>query len=65
MYGKEKWYRVTVLGRPVGPWRRCRNKARRDAIEHELGGYDEWGTFFMTVPGEMETKSVWAGEAVS
>jgi hypothetical protein len=47
-------YRVTVFGVPKGPWREDREQARRDAIEQELGCYDERGTFYLIVPGEMQ-----------
>lgn len=50
----QTYYRAVSFGRPIGPWRKERNKARQDLIERELGSYDEWGTFYITVPGEIE-----------
>jgi hypothetical protein len=47
-------YRVKAFGRPKGPWRRVKSQAERDALEAGLGQYDEWGTFFISVPGEIE-----------
>lgn len=50
-------YRAASFGRPVGPWRTDKENARRDLIEHDLGSYDEWGNFWVTVPGDMQVKS--------
>lgn len=49
-------YRVVVFGKARGPWRRDRRQAYRDAIELDLGGYDEWGQFFVTVPAEIQVR---------
>ncbi len=49
-------YRVVVFGVARGPWRRNRRQAYLDAIELELGGYDEWGQFFVTVPAEIQIR---------
>lgn len=49
-------YRVVVFGVARGPWRRNRRQAYSDAIELELGGYDEWGQFFVTVPAEIQIR---------
>jgi hypothetical protein len=49
-------YRVQVFGIARGPWRRDRRQAHRDAIELDLGCYDEWGRFFLTVPAEIEVR---------
>lgn len=49
-------YRVVVLGVARGPWRRDRRQAHRDAIELDLGCYDEWGQFYVTVPAEIEIR---------
>lgn len=51
-------YRVTMFGDPMGPWRRDRRQARRDAIELDLGSYTEWGAFYITVPGDIERRKV-------
>jgi hypothetical protein len=45
---------VTCFGNPVGPWRLDRAQVQRDAIEQGLGSYDEWGRFFVTVPGDIQ-----------
>lgn len=50
------WYRAMCLGKPVGPWRIERERARRDLISRKLGSYDEWGKFWITVPGDMEIR---------
>ena len=49
-------YRVVVFGIARGPWRRDRSQAYRDAIELDLGGYDEWGQFFVTVPAAIQIR---------
>jgi len=60
-------FRVRSFGRPRGPWRRVKSQAERDAFEAGLGEYDEWGVFFVAVPGEIEelherfvTQDAWA-----
>lgn len=52
----QKFYRAVSFNRPVGPWRNDRETARRDLIDHDLGGYDEWGHFWITVPGDLESE---------
>ncbi|QAY77900.1 hypothetical protein [Sphingosinicella sp. BN140058] len=47
-------YRVVVFGMPQGPWRSCRDQARRDAIEVDLGEYDDHGNFYLTVPADIQ-----------
>ena len=49
-------YRVVVFGVAKGPWRRDRKQAYRDAMELDLGGYDEWGRFFVTVPADIQVR---------
>lgn len=49
-------YRALCFRRPIGPWRLDRNQARRDLLEADLGSYDEWGSFYVTVPGDLETQ---------
>ena len=49
-----KFYRVVCFGKARGPWRSCRDQARRDAIEQGLGDYDDFGTYFSTVPGAIQ-----------
>lgn len=54
----EMMYRALCFGRPAGPWRRLRDKARQDLIDIDLASYDEWGGFWITVPGDIETMAV-------
>lgn len=56
-------YRATSFGKPAGPWRSNRDDMRKDLIAQNLGSYDDWGTFFITVPGGFET--CWQLVAVS
>lgn len=51
-------YRVVCFGKPVGPWRLRQSQARREAIAAGLGVFDEWGSYFDVVPGEIQTKEV-------
>ncbi len=52
----KKWrYRVISAERMAGPWRRTKEAARKDAVELGLGGYDEAGQWFDTVPGRIQT----------
>lgn len=53
------WYRATCFGRPIGPWRKSGRHAREDLIAQGLGSYDEYGCFFVTVPGGMDRQSEW------
>lgn len=48
--------RAVCFGRPLAPWRECRKQVARDLIERGLGSYDERGRFFITVPGDIETR---------
>lgn len=52
----QTWYRATCFGRAIGPWRSSRERARDDLIAEDLGDYDEWGNFFITVPGDIECR---------
>ncbi|MDF2494540.1 MAG: hypothetical protein K0S66_1474 [Sphingomonas sp.] len=54
-----KWYRALCFGKPCGPWRFGAQAACRDLIAQDLGSYDEEGTFFITVPGGLESRSEW------
>lgn len=47
-------YRLRVFGEPKAPWRRVKTQAQQDAIELGLGSFDEWGKFFVAVPGDIE-----------
>ncbi len=47
-------YRVRMFGEPKAPWRRVKKQAQQDALELGLGSFDEWGKFFVSVPGEIE-----------
>ena len=51
-------YRAISFGRPVGPWRNDRKRAQQDLIDLDLGSYDEWGAFYITVPGDIEWMTV-------
>lgn len=42
----------------MGPWRLRQSQARREAIAAGLGAFDEWGSYFDVVPGEIQTKQV-------
>lgn len=57
---EQTWYRATCFGKPIGPWRSSREAARRDLMDEDLGEYDEWGSFFISVPGDIEADYVWA-----
>lgn len=49
-----RWYRVTCFGKPCAPWRDDREAARQDAIEQGLGCYDDYGQWYLIVPGGMQ-----------
>jgi hypothetical protein len=53
------WYQATCFGEPCGPWRGSLREARADLEEHGLGSYDNYGTFFTTVPGGLDCERVW------
>ena len=53
---KITWYRALCLGKTVGPWRADKERVRRDLIARELGSFDEWGKFWITVPGDVEVR---------
>lgn len=65
MYEVARFYRVVSFGTPKGPWRHDRLQARRDAIALGLGSYDEWGTYFSTVPGEIQRIEIAASELIA
>lgn len=48
------FYRVSSFGKAQSPWRATRRLAQQDAVELGLGEYDEWGRFYVSVPGEIE-----------
>lgn len=48
------YFRVSAFGKPKGPWRSTEKRAQADAIEHGLGGYDEWGVFFLSAEANMD-----------
>ena len=56
---KASCYRATCFGRPIGPWRDRVRDVRRDLIQQKLGSYDEWGTFYVTVPGGIQRVDEW------
>jgi hypothetical protein len=53
------WYRATCFGDPCGPWRNCRKEAVADLEDQGLGSRDEWGTFYVTVPGGIQSYGAW------
>lgn len=54
-----KWYRATCFGEPCGLWRDTRREVYRDLEAQKLGSYDEWMTFYVTVPGGIEVAAEW------
>ena len=58
MFTKINAYRVVSFGKPVGPWRLRLTQARREAVAAGLGAFDEWGSYFDVVPGEIQVKDV-------
>ncbi len=50
------WYRAVCFDRPLGPWRRARKEAQEDLLDHGLGERTEWGSFYITVPGDIQTR---------
>lgn len=48
------FYRLVMFGKPKGPWRTSEKQARKDAIELELGSYDENGQFYLAGPADFE-----------
>lgn len=55
MYATVRFYRAACFGDPRGPWRLHRDQARRDAVDQELGSFDERGTFYALVPGNIQS----------
>ena len=55
----QHWYRATSFGQPIGPWRDTLRDVRADLEADSLGSYDEYGQFYVTVPGGMMRKSGW------
>lgn len=53
------WYRATCFGSPCGPWRTTRWEVRDDLEAQGLGSHDERGTFFVTVPGGIQSHGEW------
>lgn len=60
---RETWYRALCFGKPIAPWRNTKEKARRDLEAKDLGSFDDWGKFWITVPGDLETKQVWVDQS--
>lgn len=56
---RETWYRAVCFGRPVGPWHDTKARAQRDLIEAKLGSFDDYGTFYVTVPGDLIRETRW------
>lgn len=55
----QNWYRATSFGVPVGPWRDRMRDVYADLEADGLGSRDEYGQFYVTVPGGMERRSAW------
>jgi hypothetical protein len=53
------WYRATCFESVIAPWRDSLKEARRDLVARKLGAYDEWGCFFIIVPGGLLRDSAW------
>lgn len=53
------WYRATCFGAPIGPWRNSLRAAKGDLEREGLGSYDEWGQFYITVPGGLQQQGAW------
>lgn len=53
------WYRATCFGSACGPWRATRREVRDDLEAQGLGSHDERGTFFVTVPGGIQSHGEW------
>jgi len=53
------WYRATCFGEACGPWRTSLREVRADLEGQGLGGYDEGGQFYVTVPGGIARESDW------
>ncbi len=53
------WYRALCFGEPIAPWRDSLRDVHQDLQRQGLGSYDEWGTFYVTVPGGMRRISAW------
>lgn len=57
MYQTVTFHRLVMFGRALGPWRSERKYAEQDAIHEKLGSYEN-GTFYVTVPGNIQTISI-------
>jgi hypothetical protein len=62
---RETWFRALCFGKPIAPWRNTKAAARRDLIEQGLGSFDDHGTFYVTVPGEMQRKTEWVSQEIA
>lgn len=52
-------HRVTVFGRPRGPWRKTHREAMQDAIDEGLAAYDaSQRQHFLAVPTDIEVRRV-------
>lgn len=59
------YFRATAFGEALAPWRESKQQVARDLIENDLGSYDEYGRFFVTVPGHVETRYNWVTVDIS
>lgn len=55
----QRWYRATCFGKPTGPWRDRLREVQEDLEADSLGSRDEYGQFYITVPGGIERRSAW------
>ncbi len=58
MYQTVSFWRVVSFNKAQGPWRATREQARRDAIALGLGNYDEHGSYFHVVPGDVQMLTI-------
>lgn len=57
------WYRALCFGKPIAPWRDNKEQVRRDLEARQLGSFDEWGHFWITVPGDVEMARMGADQS--
>lgn len=60
---RETWYRALCFGKPIAPWRSSKERAQRDLEAKDLGCFDDWGKFWVTVPGDLEKKHKWVDQS--
>lgn len=55
----QNFYRATSFGEPIGPWRDSLRDVWADLEADQLGSFDDYGQFYVTVPGGMLRRSIW------